>query len=164
MLYTEIYMKVELINIAKTPLVHKKNMVFQRRHGIKAVKEGNSWTRWKGGGIKMRWSSEKVWRGESSKVERAVVAVKSSKLISANKIKGHPSKTSMLDSPSRAGCSNCLPFRQYLKRARQTSKCGMCRKRRRRQRRWLLQTGWARAEGNVSGEVEKLDSDGMEEL
>ena len=32
-------MKVELINIAKTPLVHKKNMVFQRRHGIKAVKE-----------------------------------------------------------------------------------------------------------------------------
>ena len=32
-------MKVELINIAKTPLVHKKNMVFQRRHGIKAVKD-----------------------------------------------------------------------------------------------------------------------------
>ena len=89
----------------------------------------------------MRWSSEKVWRGESSKVERAVIAVKSSKLISANKRKGHPSKTCMLNSPSRAGCSNCLPFRQYLKRARLTSKCGMGRKRRRRQKRWLLQTG-----------------------
>ena len=82
-----------------------------------------------------------MWRGESSKVERAVISVKSSKLISANKRNGHPSKTCMLNSPSRAGHSNCLPFRQYLKRARQTSKCGMGRKRRRRQKRWLLQTG-----------------------
>ena len=48
----------------------------------------------------MRWSSEKVSRGESSKVERAVIAVKSSKPISAIKRKGHPSKTCMLNSPS----------------------------------------------------------------
>ena len=57
----------------------------------------------------MRWSSEKVWRGESSKVERAVVAVKSSKLISANKRKGHPSKTCMLNSPAELGVVTVYP-------------------------------------------------------
>ena len=80
-------------------------------------------------------SSEKVWGGESSTVERAVMAVR--KVVSfypQSEVEVIPS------SPSRIVSRNCLFFPQYMKRARQMHRRGMGGERRRRQRGWLPRT------------------------
>ena len=143
----------------KTPVVHKKDIKCFREEGRRGILgQGEKEVKKRCEGIVKRCGGESQarWR-------QLWKAVSLSPQIKEQVIPPiHVCWT--VNSRSRAGRSNCLPFCQYLKRARQMSKYGLGRKRRRRQKRWLLQTGWARAEGNVSGEVEKLDSDGMEEL